>query len=94
MTASSSGREIAQWLLPVFVARFIANGNVYDQDNRTTFTEEDKAAMKKQHKLETEQCTCFARNAYVRHQSEESFRKYINVPTPWKSVRKSTIRSS
>jgi hypothetical protein len=88
MPASTSGedRAIAHKLMPFFVARFIANGNVYDQDRRTTFTDEDKAALKAQHKLETEQCTCFARNAYARHQSEDSFRKYINVPKTGNSV--------
>ena len=83
MPASSSGagREIAQWLLPVFVARFLANGNRYDTDpnTRTRFTEEDMDELHHKHDIDSEQCKRFATKAYFNHKSEDSFRKYIGV---------------
>jgi hypothetical protein len=91
MHASSSGavREIAQWLLPVFVARFLANGNRYDTDpsTRTRFTDEDMDELNHKYNIDSEQCKRFATKAYFKHKSEEAFRDYIGVPEPGKNVR-------
>jgi hypothetical protein len=89
MHGSSSGRDIAQWLLPVFVARFLANGNRYDTNpnTRTRFTEEDLDELNRKYDIDSEQCKRFATKAYFNHKSEEAFRDYIGVPEPGKNVR-------
>ncbi len=88
VASTGAGREIAQWLLPVFVARFIANGNLYDTDpnTRTRFTDEDMDELKHQYDIDPDQCKRFATKAYFNHKNEEAFRDYIGVPKPGKNV--------
>ena len=88
-SSSGAGREIAQWLLPVFVARFIANGNRYDPDpnTRTRFTEEDIDELTHKYAVDSEQCNRFAKKAYLNHKGEKAFRSYIGVPEPGNDVR-------
>jgi hypothetical protein len=87
--SSGAGREIAQWLLPVFVARFIANGNRYDPDpnSRTRFTDDDMDDLNHKYEIDSEQCKRFAKKAYLNHKGEKAFRDYIGVPEPRDNVR-------
>jgi hypothetical protein len=91
MHASSlgAGREIAQWLLPVFIARFLANGNRYDTDpnTRTRFTDEDMDELNHKYGIDPEQCNRFTKKAFFNHKDEKAFRDYIGVPEPGKSLK-------
>jgi hypothetical protein len=76
---STTSRDIAHILKPIFRARFIADGNVYDLEKRSRFNDADRTAAAAQG-LAREQCTCWARAVYLRNPvNEASFRKYIGV---------------
>jgi hypothetical protein len=76
---STTSREIAHILMPIFRARFIADGNVYDPEKPSRFNDADRAAAAA-HGLAREQCTCWARAVYLRNPvNEASFRKYIDI---------------
>ena len=85
-----SSRDVAHMLFVPFVARFIADGNVYRPEDQSRFTFEEREALKKQYPgaLTTGQCYDFARNAYLLHEGETAFRAYIGVHAPGKNVRK------
>ena len=89
MPASESD-AVAYKLMPFFIARFIANGNVYDPETntRTKFAAEDIEALEEQYGLDKNQCNAFVRKVYAKHSEESAFRTYIGVPKPGKNVRK------
>ena len=78
---ASEADAVAYKLMPFFVARFIANGNVYDPETntRTKFADKDLEALEEQYGLDKNQCNAFVRKAYFNHKSEASFRNYIGV---------------
>ena len=81
---------LATILLAPFRERFLMNGNVYDMNNQSRFSVEEKETLKNQHHhiLTNTKLYDFARNAYVDHPGEDAFRKYIGVPLPCEKVRK------
>ncbi len=74
-----------------FVKRFLDDGNKYDPNNQTRFTDDEKDELKKHHAqaaLTSEKINTFCKNAYSNHKGETAFRKYIGVSDTEENVRK------
>ena len=79
--------QLAPILLAPFRERFLKDGNVYDNDNRSKFNTEEKEALKNKYpELTFPQVTDFAKNAYADHPGEAAFRKYIGVQASSENV--------
>ncbi len=81
---STKSNDVTQFVKAVFIARFIADGNVYNPEKRTAFTDADRAqaiaaANAVGRVITRETCTGWIKNAYLKSKSEQQFRAYIGV---------------
>ncbi len=79
--------------MPIFRERFVADGNVYDIEKQSKFTDADiDTAMEVGSSVITnrKQCTNWARKAYLHGNPacEDAFRAFIGIEAPLSSHKK------